>query len=154
MDRQVSISVGIVVASSRPAAHEKRSWRARAALVGENGIDAGRLLKRDDEADYYFAGAADLRLSADEIDAYRANLENEPRLYCLLAKRDDADAPPLVHLVTADPAEAEDYLAAAPDMVEEIAMPVPLADLISIFIDSHAEDEDELAPTRAGDTVH
>ena len=94
MDKQVSISVGIVVASPRAANSKgERSWEARAAMVGENGIPAGDLLKRDRDADYYFAGAADLNLSANDIEAYRANLtQDEPRLYCLMARRSDANA--------------------------------------------------------------
>lgn len=158
MDRQVSISIGIVVAKPRTTEYENPNWLASSAVVGETGIGPGRLLKRDSEADYYFAGAADLQLSADDIDSYRANLtQGEPRLYCLLAPREDGNAPPLVHLVTADPAEAEDYLVAAPDQFDEVAMPSALADLISIFIDSHAEDEDLLGnspPKRDGVTLH
>jgi hypothetical protein len=62
-----------------------------------------------------------------------------------------------VHLVTADPAEAEDYLSAAPDQFDDVAMPTALADLISIFIDSHAEDDESLGnlpPKRNGITLH
>ena len=45
---------------------------------------------------------------ASDIEAYRANLtQDEPRLYCLMARRSDANAPPLLHLVTADREEAE-----------------------------------------------
>ena len=159
MDKQVSISVGIVVASPRAANSKgERSWEARAAMVGENGIPPGDLLKRDRDADYYFAGAADLNLSANDIEAYRANLtQEEPRLYCLMARRSDVNAPPLLHLVTADREEAERYVAAAPDMVNEVAMPSALADLISIFIDGHAEDDEDFSlapPKRDGATVH
>src|SRR4051812_8406126 len=118
-------------------------------MIGEHAIAAGRLLRRDGEADYYFAGAAELCLDAAEIDSYRINLsQSEPRLYLVLARREDSNTPPLVHLITADPDEAVNYLAAAPDGIEEVAMPPALADLISIFIDSHAEG-DEL--TRPGD---
>lgn len=159
MDKQVSISVGIVVSSPRAAnSNGERSWEASAAMVGENGIPPGDLLKRDGDSDYYFAGAADLNLSASDIEAYRANLtQDEPRLYCLMARRSDANAPPLLHLVTADPEEAERYVAAAPDMVDEVAMPSALADLISIFIDGHAEEEPDFslaAPKRDGATLH
>ena len=159
MDKQVSISVGIVVASPRAANSKgERSWEARAAMVGENGIPPGDLLKRDRDADYYFAGAADLNLSASDIEAYRANLtQDEPLLYCLMARRSDTNSPPLLHLVTADREEAERYVAAAPDLVNEVAMPSALADLISIFIDGHADDDEDFPlapPKRDGATVH
>jgi hypothetical protein len=42
-------------------------------------------------------------------------------------------------------------------MVDEVAMPSALADLISIFIDGHAEDDEEFPlapPKRDGATVH
>jgi hypothetical protein len=78
-------------------------------------------------------------------------------LYCLMSRRSDVNAPPLLHLVTADREEAERYVAAAPDLVNEVAMPSALADLISIFIDGHAEDEEDFPlapPRRDGATVH
>ena len=159
MDKQVSISVGIVVASPRSGKRRRaRNWQASAAVVGDSGVGPGRLLKRDGETDYYFAGSADLRLTANDIESYRANLTQEkPRLYCILAPRQDTNSPPLLHLVTADPEEAENYQAAAPGQFEEVAMPSALADLISIFIDGHAEDEEDFAlapPKRDGATVH
>ena len=149
MDRQVSISLGVIVA--RPRAHESgdNDWQTSRVMLGEHAIAAGRLLRRDGESEYYFAGAAELCLDAEEIDSYRVNLsQHQPRLYLVLAPRADGDEPPLVHVITADPDEAVSLLAAAPDGVEEVAMPPALADLISIFIDSHADTEEQ---TRIGD---
>ena len=159
MDKQVSISVGIVVASPRGGKRRRsRNWQASAAVVGDSGLGPGRLLKREGETDYYYAGSADLRLTANDIESYRANLtQEEPRLYCILAPRHDTNAPPLLHLVTADPEEAENYQAAAPGQFEQVAMPSALADLISIFIDSHTEDDDDsiiASRQRDGVTLH
>jgi hypothetical protein len=162
MDRQVSISLGVIVTRPRspdPRAAGEHDWQTSRVMLGEHAIAAGRLLRRDGEADYYFAGAAELYLDADEIDSYRINLsQNEPRLYLVMAPRQDNDAPPLVHVITADPDEAVGLQAASPEGVEEVAMPPALADLISIFIDSHTDDEDEEASadaaTRSGTTVH
>jgi hypothetical protein len=142
MDRQVSISLGIVVA--RPRRHDSHpDWQTSRVMLGDHAIAAGRLLRQDSDAEYYFAGAAELRLDADEIDSYRVNLsQDEPRLYVVMAPREDGKVPPHVHLITADPDEAVGYLAAAPDGIEEIAMPPALAELISIFIDSHDDGDD------------
>jgi hypothetical protein len=53
MDKQVSISFGIVVASPRGGKRRRRqrNWQASAAVVGESGLGPGRLLKRDNETD-------------------------------------------------------------------------------------------------------
>jgi hypothetical protein len=153
MDRQVSISLGVIVARTRHG-DDDNAWQANRVMLGDHAISAGHLLRRDRETDYYFAGAADLQLDAAEINSYRNNLENDPRLYLVLARRGDGDGPPLVHLITADPGEAESYLEAAPDDVEEVEMPQALADLISIFIDSHTDDEQDRDWTIAGATVH
>lgn len=92
----------------------------------------------------YEAGTLPLELFRKETSAYKANLENKvPVIYAVLreAESEEDDQPIHVHLITASPFEAQDYLDSSEELVESLPMPEYLRDWIAGFIEEHHEEE-------------
>jgi hypothetical protein len=157
LDKQVFISLGVVVTRPRaPVARARRRWQPSGVMLGDTPAAAGRLLRRDGKSEYFSAGAAELRLTANEIESYRVNLSQPvPQLYLVMARQSADDTPPLIHHITADRDEADGMRTSTPAVIDEVPMPLALADLISIFIDSHAEEDgDEADLSEQTATLH
>lgn len=92
----------------------------------------------------YHAGDLPLELFRKETSAYQVNLDNKiPVIYSVLreAERDDDVQPISVHLITASPFEAQDYLDSGEEIVETLPMPDYIKEWVADFIDEHHEDE-------------
>ena len=60
----------------------------------------------------------------------------------VLREAETDDEPVEVHLVTASPFEAQDYMDSSEETVERVAMPEPLIEMIAAFIKEHHVEED------------
>jgi hypothetical protein len=138
MAGKLSISLGVMVTRAALAnPWQEAVWRASGVVLGSPSLRAGSLMWQDDAAVHFFAGATTLSLHADETEQYRANLEQQtPLLYVVLQSLEDsADSqPPLLHLVTAAPDEAEAYQEGDATRVGCVLMPRPIATLVAAFI--------------------
>ena len=108
-------------------------------LPGAPSVDEWKELRRGQGWVEYHAATLPLELFRKETEAYKYNLEGqEPVLYVVLAEDDEeTDFPYGVHLVTASPFEAQDYLDSGEEIVEPIAMPEPVAAWVNAFIEEH-----------------
>ena len=145
MTTSVSIPVSVVVAREDiDSQWQDHIWRPVSVLPGSPDVDEWTELQRGEGWVHYYAATVELELFRKETDAYKFNLEGrEPVVYVVLSDEDDIedDRPIGVHLVTASPYEAADYLDSGEQIVEAVAMPVELFALVSDFVDKHHVEE-------------
>ena len=132
------IPVGVVVerrkASSRWAGV---IWRPVTLLVGLPDAAPWTILATMGETATFYAGAAEIELYRSDTENYRRNLESgSPSVW--VALQPTANDPPCeVAAVTADPAEAEGLTESAQAIVEAVAMPESLRDVVAAFVAEH-----------------
>jgi len=146
MTAAVSIPIGVIVAREDiDSKWEDHVWRPIGVLPGAPEIDEWTELRRGDGWVHYHAATVRLELFRKETDSYKFNLEGqEPVLYIVLSDEDDedeSDRPLSVHMVTACPYEAGDYLDSGEQIVEPVTMPPEVIALVSNFIDEHHVEE-------------
>jgi hypothetical protein len=142
MPYSVSMPVGVVVAREEvDSPWQDHAWRVVAILPGAAPVEGWKELRRGEGWTQYHAATVPLELFRKETEAYKYNLEGrEPVLYIVLSEddeRDEDEFPYAVHLVTASPYEAQDYLDSGEEVVEPIPMPEPIAAWVSAFIEEH-----------------
>ncbi|RMF02916.1 MAG: DUF3305 domain-containing protein [Alphaproteobacteria bacterium] len=148
MSHSVTMPVGVVVAREEiDSPWQDHEWRPVAVLPGAPQVEAWTELRQGEGWVHYHAGTVSLELYRKETEAYKFNLEGrEPVLYVVLAEEEDEEegddaAPYQVHLVTASPFEAQDYLDSGEEIVEPVPMPEPIIAWIQGFIDEHHQEE-------------
>lgn len=143
MDKEISRTVSVIV-ERRPSASRWADWIWAPVEVIEGAGTADpftRLAESEDGTARFFAGSTDIVLHRKETEAYRLNLAGDRVLYTVLRAGDDEDVPYTVHSVTASPYEAQDYLDSGDEIVEALAMPYTIAELVEAFCSVHHEDE-------------
>ncbi len=151
MDREISRTVSVIV-ERRPAASRWADWVWAPCEIIEGKAAAAPWVKLGETPDQiarYFAGSTDILLHRKETEAYRINLSGDRVLYAVLrpAGDDDDDStgaaghPFTLHAVTASPYEAQDHLDSGDEIVEPIAMPLSIVELVEAFCDFHHKEE-------------
>jgi len=140
MPNSVSIPVGVVIARER-IDHQWQDfiWRAVGLLPGAPEISQWRELRSSDDWTQYHAATLPLQLFRSDTQAYIDNLGNrEPVIYVVIREEEqDSENPIEVHLVTASPYEAQDYMDSGDDIVDAIEMPDEIFEWVKIFVDEH-----------------
>ncbi len=148
MGKELTIPVGAVVERRRidnPWADW--AWKPVAALADPPPSASWRVLKAEGDVTQFFAGCADLTLHRKLVEAYRINLAgDEPMLWIVLADADaeaetDPDQPYVLHMVTASPYDAQDYLDSGDGIVEAVPMPEAIVARLVAFVKAHPEEE-------------
>lgn len=141
----ISMPLGVVVAREEiDNQWQDHIWRPIGILPGAPPVDDWKELKRGEGWIQYHAATLPLELFRKEAEAYKFNLDGrEPVIYVVLSEDEDdeSDHPYFVHLVTASPYEAQDYLDSGEDIVEPIVMPEGLAAWINAFVEEHYTEE-------------
>lgn len=132
--------VGILVIRRRGTTEwQPWAWHVVAIVPAARHPDWTRLLEVDG-AGLFYATALELALDAAETGEYRRNLEGaSPSLFVVSRSLAAAgEAPPLspVH-VTASADEAQAHAECGDDLVDAVAMPIPVAAWIMAFVDEH-----------------
>lgn len=144
MPSAVSIQVGVVIAREDiDSQWEDHTWRPVGVLPGAPDVDDWTELRRGEGWVHYHAQTVPLELHRKETDSYKYNLDGrEPVLYVVLSDEDEeSEFPYEVHLVTASPYEAADYLDSGEQIVEPVRMPEPIFAFVSEFVDEHHVEE-------------
>jgi hypothetical protein len=85
----------------------------------------------------FYAGAFPVTLYSTDTANYRDNLSSgSPKLWVVM-RREDAEPPVTVLLITADPAEGEGNTEAGDNIVETIDMPAGIAGAVVAFIEAN-----------------
>lgn len=132
------IPVGVVVER-----HKARSpWldfvcRPVSVLAGVPAAAPWTLIRSESEVSTYYAGDAMIELHRTETANYRDNLASgAPQLWVVLRPAESEMGFDLL-FVTADPAEGEALTGAGNDLVEPVAMPALIMEIIESFIAEH-----------------
>ena len=103
------------------------------------------LLYETEEVSRFLSPAAELELHRAETGAYLYNLQSpEPSIFAVLRhdEESDADVPFEVHVITASPYEAQDYLDSSEEHVDRVGLPEPLGDWMARFVEAHHRPEE------------
>jgi hypothetical protein len=93
----------------------------------------------------YLSPPVTLELFSQETEAYLYNLQSpSPSLFAVLREDEEsvAEVPFDVHLVTASPYEAQDYLDSSEEHVDRINMDDAMRSWVKRFVDEHHQDEE------------
>ena len=135
---QAVLRVGVVV-ERRVAASAwiDHVWSPVAVLAGVPDTAPWTLLAQDGDRATFYAGAAEVALHRSETANYRDNLASgRPALWVVL-RPTGIDPPFDLIAVTADPAEGEAFTETGGDIVEPVAMPVPIGEAVAAFVAEH-----------------
>jgi hypothetical protein len=112
-------------------------WRPVSILVGEPSAEPWTILDAEDEMTLFYAGTAVIELHRTETTNYRENLTSgEPKLWVVF-RPVTADPPYDLLAVTADPAAGEAFTDAGGNLVEPVAMPPEIVDVVGQFVHTH-----------------
>jgi hypothetical protein len=112
-------------------------WTPSAVLTGVPETAAWTQVSQTPDVTTFYAGAAEIALYRTETGNYRDNLATgEPKLWILLRPTGVEPAYDLL-AVTADPAEGESFTEAGNDLVEMVAMPEPIQEVVAAFVAEH-----------------
>lgn len=113
------------------------AWVPVAVLVGAPAAAPWTILDQTAAVTRYYAGTAEIEFFGTDTAMYRENLRfQQPSLWVSLRH---TDAPPGVslHLVTADPSEAEALTETGTDIIEAVPMPVEIQQRLAAFVERH-----------------
>jgi Protein of unknown function (DUF3305) len=132
------IPVGVVVARRKATSRWiDFTWQPVSVLAGQPDAAAWTPLSEEGDATLFYAGAADIELHRTETGNYRDNLAStRPSLWVVLRPTNVEPAYDIV-AVTADPAEGEAFTEAGNDLVEAVAMPDAIRDVVDAFVAEH-----------------
>jgi len=137
-----SIPVGVVVERSKSSSQwADFYWRPASVLVGVPETPPWTKLNDDGERASFYAGSAEIELYRTETANYRDNLRLETPLLWVILRPVEADPPYELAAVTADPAEGEAMTEAGANLVDTVAMPKPVQDVIAAFVAEHHVEE-------------
>lgn len=119
-----------------------QTWRPLEVVLDPPPGAPWVLLRRGDGFEHYLAAAPALTLHRSDLASYRYNLGGaDPRLFVVVRKSEDSDAPVRVMLVTAAPDEAQKWSESGEDVVESLPLAEPLQEWVQMFCASHPPDE-------------
>jgi hypothetical protein len=134
----VRVPVGVVVERRKAASPWiDHVWRPIAALSGRPDAAPWTTLVSGPDATTYYAGGTEIELYRSETANYRDNLSSgAPALWVVL--RPTGIEPPFdIVAVTADPAEGEGFTQTGADLVEPVAMPETVREIVAAFVAEH-----------------
>ncbi len=133
-----AISVSIVVERSKGGGPwAEFLWRPLTALSGVPDTPAWTKLSGDGERATFYAGEAEIALYRSEAGNYRENLLVETPLLWVALRPAEADPPFTLAGVTADPAEGEAWAGLGHDIVDTVAMPPAVEEVVAAFVAEH-----------------
>jgi hypothetical protein len=113
------------------------AWRPITIFADAPDVEPWTPLGGTKDGQRFYAGAFPIRVYSTDTANYRDNLSSEaPKLWVVMRK-EEAEPPVTVLLVTADPAEGEGNTEAGNNIVETIDMPVEIAGAIAAFIEAN-----------------
>jgi hypothetical protein len=95
------------------------------------------VLREQDGATLFYAGAATIDLYRSETERYRDNLASGAPSVWIVLSPSEGVWPYVLSAVTADPAEGEAFTEAGANLVEAVTMPEALRGVIEDFVATH-----------------
>jgi len=120
------------------------SWKVIDIVVGPPPVKDWTVLRSGEDWTWFHATTGIIELHPRESEAYVFNMNStRPAIYVVLTDDEDTEEEISlrVHLVTASPYEAQDYLDSGEDLVEAMEMPPEVVTWIEAFVAEHYKDE-------------
>jgi hypothetical protein len=132
------IAVGVVVERRKSTSRWLDFvWQPVGVLPGKPDAAPWTILSTNNDRTTYYAGPAEIALYRTDTAQYRDNLASGvPSLWVALRPTGVDPAIEIV-AVTADPAEGESFTQAGDDLVEAVAMPAAVRDVLEAFVAEH-----------------
>jgi hypothetical protein len=112
-------------------------WRAVGTLPDAPDMQAWTILREEGDTVLFYAGSKSVNLYRSETARYRDNLATgSPSLWVVLSPT-EGEWPYALTTVTADPAEGEAHTEAGGNLVEAVAMPDALREVVERFVAEH-----------------
>jgi len=111
-------------------------WQPSAVLVGAPEAQPWTRLSGDDDRASYFAGSSSIELYRSDTGNYRDNLTGDCKLWVVLTPA-ESDPPYTLFKVTADPTEGEAQTETGVNLVEAVAMPDAVRQVLDDFVAEH-----------------
>jgi Protein of unknown function (DUF3305) len=126
-------------------------WRPVSVFVGSPSAAPWTPLGIEVETTLFYAGEAAIELHRTETSNYRDNLAcGAPALWIVLRPTAASGSPYELVVVTADPAEGEGFTDAGNNLVEQVAMPRDIAEMVRQFVAQHHIDRPFVKRQRDG----
>ena len=133
-----TIPVGVLVERSKSASPwADFHWRPSGVLAGVPDTPPWTKLSDDGDRATFYVGATNVGLYRTETANYRDNLRLETPLLWIILRPVEGDPPYELASVTADPAEGEAMTETGVNLVEAVAMPKPMQEMIAAFVAEH-----------------
>lgn len=138
MNPLTRIPVGVVVARRKAASQWiDFTWAPVSVLHGVPETEPWTVLRDDGDTTMFYAGRAEIALHPSETGLYRDNLgSGAPSLWVVLSAT-ERDPPYRLVTVTADPSEGEAFTESTANLVEQVAMPPSIAEIIAAYVAEH-----------------
>jgi hypothetical protein len=132
------IAVGVVVERRKAASPWiDFVWRTVGTLPDAPDLPPWTVLREEVDAVLFYAGRENVNLYRSETARYRDNLATgSPSLWVVLSPTEQ-EWPYTLTAVTADPAEGEVFTEAGGNLVEAVAMPDALREVVERFVAEH-----------------
>jgi hypothetical protein len=112
-------------------------WRSVTVLGGVPDAAPWTVIGGDEDVATFYVGAAEIELYRTETEHYWNNLESgEPSVWVVL-RPTGTDPPYALFAVTVDPAEGESFTQAGGDVVDAVAMPASVREIVEAFVARH-----------------
>jgi len=112
-------------------------YRPVSALAGVPAAAPWTVIRSEGEVTTYYAGDAMIELHRTETANYRDNLASGAPLLWVVLRPAEGEMGFDLLFVTADPAEGEALTGAGNDLVEPVAMPALIIEIVESFIAEH-----------------
>ncbi|MCV0395602.1 MAG: DUF3305 domain-containing protein [Rhizobiaceae bacterium] len=135
---QETAQVGVVV--ERRALNSPWSdhaWVPVALLVGAPAAAPWTVLEQSAGLTRYYAGTIEIEFFGSDTTMYRENLRSQQPSLWVVLRHTDAAPGIMLHLVTADPADAEALTETGTDVIEALPMPLEIRRQLAAFVETH-----------------
>jgi hypothetical protein len=147
----VRIAVGVMVERRKArSAWADFLWRPISVFTGSPSTRPWTQLGMEAETTVFYAGKAAIELHRTETSNYRANLASGTPALWIVLRPTPSELPYELLTVTADPAEGEGFTDAGSNLVEQVAMPPDIAEIIGQFVAQHHVDRPFIKRRRDG----
>lgn len=129
------IAVGVVIERRKATSPWMEFiWRPVAVLAGLPETAPWTPLATEDAVTRFYAGTGEIELHRSETENYRHNLASAAPSVWVALQATGGDPPFAIMTTTVDPAEGEALAEPAQAIVEAVAMPQALHDLMASFV--------------------
>lgn len=113
------------------------AWMPVALLVGAPAAAPWTVLEQSAGLIRYYAGAIEMEFFGTDTTMYRENLRSQQPSLWVVLRHTDVSPGVVLHLVTADPADAEALTETGTDIIEALPMPVEIRQQLAAFVEVH-----------------